>query len=59
MLKVGRSVNWSEVRAVCPVYREKEAYRDHFNAIMTFAELLKETFKVCSARLLEKLDKIL
>lgn len=59
MLKVGRSISWSEVQAMPPAHRKKEAYGDGFNVIRRFAELLREIFRACSAQLLEKLDEIL
>lgn len=44
MLKVGRSISWSEVQAIPPAHRKKEAYRGGFNVIMRFAELSREIF---------------
>jgi len=59
MLKVGRSISWSEVQAIPPAHRKRETCGDGFNVIMRFAELLREIFKAYSAQLLGKLDEIL
>lgn len=46
VLRVGRSVSWSEAQAIPPGHRVKEACRDGFNVIRRFAELLREIFQV-------------